>query len=732
MKNSIFSTLGHFPHCSHYRQDSIQFESLKRYVESPAVEDLSTQAFSFQQKVADCQTLYLAYGGRHHEAIEREMRALGHATFHRRALYARNDRGRHLAGWPERFGWMGGIENGELRIENEERLRPATPGPASANSQFSILTSQFEAWLRKVSPEFTWDWKYQQYIYEKLKRLTDGLCKRLMIFMPPRHGKSELVTQRYAAWRLKRDPKMRVVVASYNQKLANRFSRGIKRILHHDSALSREAAAERSPTCSEAESGVAVNIKNPETAERATSSVHHDASTCPECIAKADGGYLNGKAELFRSANFRRVNTESEWETPEGGGVRAVGVGAGITGFGADLVIIDDPVKGHAQAESATMRENVWEWFNSDIYTRLEPDGAIILIQTRWHSDDLAGRLLREMHDDEDAEQWEVISLPALAESGIESGELRIENEELLLSPTGTNNIAQGKAEGCNPGFCRTQHADPEGVEQQTPMIAPFQGAHPASPFPGVTLASLIHPRLLNLSPSATGCDPLARGPGEALCPERFDAEKLERIKKKLGTYAFSALYQQRPVPAEGGFFKRHWFKTIDHPPPNVRWKRGYDLGLSARADADFTATARVGFDHDGKMYIDRVVRKRMEYPEQKRTILRLIAKENDTEHLIEESANGTAVIQDLRRDRNLLGRRFRGVRVTKSKTARALAWNALAEEGRVSLIRGPWNSEFLAEACSFPLGTHDDQIDAVSLAVEGHGARRKALIFFD
>ena len=63
-------------------------------------------------------------------------------------------------------------------------------------------TRDFLSWLKRVSPEFMWDWKYQHYVYKKLKRVTDGLCKRLMIFMPPRHGKSELVTQRYAAWRL--------------------------------------------------------------------------------------------------------------------------------------------------------------------------------------------------------------------------------------------------------------------------------------------------------------------------------------------------------------------------------------------------------------------------------------------------------------------------------------------------------------------------------------------------
>ena len=89
-----------------------------------------------------------------------------------------------------------------------------------------------------------------------------------------------------------------------------------------------------------------------------------------------------------------------------------VGVGSGVTGFGAGLIIIDDPIKSRAEAESQTFRDNLHDWFNDDLYTRLEPGGAIILIQTRWHEDDLAGRLLREAQE-EGGEQWEVVNLPA-------------------------------------------------------------------------------------------------------------------------------------------------------------------------------------------------------------------------------------------------------------------------------------------------------------------------------
>ena len=243
-----------------------------------------------------------------------------------------------------------------------------------------------------------------------------------------------------------------------------------------------------------------------------------------------------------------------------------------------------------------------------------------------------------------------------------------------------------------------------------------------AEPFrsPGGKAARVSNSRLQTQDSGLTlKRDPLGRFPGEALCPERYDVERLTKIKRRLGTYSFSALYQQRPIPAEGGFFKRHWFKIIDHVPPGLKWKRGYDLGISASPGADYTATARVAFDGDGNMYIDRVLRRRMEYPEQRRAILALIADERDTEHFIEKSANGNAVIQDLRRERGITDRHFRGVEVRESKTARAFTWNALAEEGRVHLIRSAWNTEFIDEACSFPGGVNDDQIDAVSIAVK-------------
>lgn len=319
-----------------------------------------------------------------------------------------------------------------------------------------------------------------------------------------------------------------------------------------------------------------------------------------------------------------------EWETTDGGGVKAVGVGAGVTGFGAGLIVIDDPVKGRAEAESMVRRNHLWEWYTDDLYTRLEPNGQIILIQTRWHEDDLAGRLRREAEDGGD--QWDELTLPALAEEN----------------------------------------------------------------------------------------DPAERQPGEALWPERFGVEKLEAARRRQGSYSFAALYQQRPTPRSGGIFSREWFgRVINRPPPRLRWARGYDLAVSTRTTADYTASFRCAFDVNGTLYIADGFRSRIEYPEQRRFVLGRITAERNTIHGIESALHGKALVQDLRQERGVQGRQLRAVNADKDKVTRALAWAPLAEERRVVLIDGPWVREFIDEAAAFPHGEHDDQIDAVSLAVQ-------------
>ena len=205
----------------------------------------------------------------------------------------------------------------------------------------------FLEWLQKVSPTWVWTWAYLIFIQIQLQRITDREIDRLMLFIPPRHGKSEQCTVRYPIWRICRKPETRVIVGAYSADLAFKFSRKMRRI---------------------------------------------------------------AKAEKVRLAPDQQA--VNDWATEEGGGVRVAGVGGGVTGMGADLIIIDDPVKSRAEANSPAYRDKCYDWYTDDLLTRLEPGGAIILIMTRWHDDDLAGRILASA----EGPDWTVIKLPALAE----------------------------------------------------------------------------------------------------------------------------------------------------------------------------------------------------------------------------------------------------------------------------------------------------------------------------
>ena len=228
-------------------------------------------------------------------------------------------------------------------------------------------------------------------------------------------------------------------------------------------------------------------------------------------------------------------------------------------------------------------------------------------------------------------------------------------------------------------------------------------------------ISSALHPSSLILHPSQDW-----RLPGQALCPDRFDEEELEKLRRQLGTYSYSALYQQTPTPREGGHFKRKWFsRIVEAPPPGLEWARGYDLAVSTAETADYTASFRCAFDKDGTLYIDGGFRDRIEYPDQRRYLLERLAAEPDTVHGIETALHGQAFIQDIRRNKESRGRRLVGVKVGKDKMTRVLTWSPLAENGKLALVRGGWIQDFIDEAGSFPHGTHDDQIDAVSIAVE-------------
>lgn len=204
----------------------------------------------------------------------------------------------------------------------------------------------FGEWLTIARPEYRWDARHFRVMQSALDRVTSGEVKRLYFQIPIRHGKTEHNTVSYAASRLEDDPTCRILVGSYNDKRAQKFSRDIRRL-----AIAR---------------GVEMS---------------------------------------------KDRNAAGEWETSAGGGVQAVGAGAGVASVNADLILIDDPIGSRDDAESQAKRDQVWDWLTNDILARCEPQTAVVMTMSRWHQDDPAGRLR-----DQQSERWTIIDLPAEAE----------------------------------------------------------------------------------------------------------------------------------------------------------------------------------------------------------------------------------------------------------------------------------------------------------------------------
>lgn len=208
--------------------------------------------------------------------------------------------------------------------------------------------------VRRTFQNFKENW-HHRLLCERLQAFSDAVAAerspRLIVTMPPRHTKSTIVSQRLPVWHMGRHPAHDVVCASYAQTLANKHSRAAR--------------------------GLA-----------------EDARLLWPHVG------LDGERKAVE-----------EWQILGGGSYRAVGVGGGLTGMGAHMAIIDDPIKDWAEAQSALVRQGVKDWYDSVLQTRLAPGAGVLVTQTRWHSDDLAGWLIAESGED-----WEVFNLPAIAE----------------------------------------------------------------------------------------------------------------------------------------------------------------------------------------------------------------------------------------------------------------------------------------------------------------------------
>lgn len=326
------------------------------------------------------------------------------------------------------------------------------------------------------------------------------------------------------------------------------------------------------------------------------------------------------------------------WETAEGGGLWAAGVGGPIMGKGFHLGIIDDPLKNAEDAASEVIRNKQKEWYASTFYTRQEPNAAIVIIQTRWNEDDLSGWLLEEERQGEQPENWHIVCLPAIA------GE-------------------------------------------------PFE------------------------FPASCTVEPDEREIGEALCPERYDIDKLLKMQARIGEYHFGALYQQRPTARQGSFFHVDRLEIVDALPVGLRFARGWDKAATAN-DGDFTAGVKMGKASDGTYYIADVIRGQWDTAARDRIIRQTAEIDTRSVYQIGEQEPGSGGKESAQNFIRLLsGFGVAVVPSTAAKEVRADPFSSQVNAGNVKVLRGDWNKAFLDELRSFPHGRHDDQVDASSLA---------------
>ncbi len=439
----------------------------------------------------------------------------------------------------------------------------------------------FVEFTRRVAPRYVW-YPHCLAIANVLERVASGELRRVMVFMPPRHSKSETISRLFTAWYLHRFPDRTVGLCSYAAGLAFTLSRA------------------------------------------------------------ARDNFLAGGGEVRP-----RASAVGHWLTARGGAMWAAGAGGPITGKGFHLGILDDPVKNAEEAGSVTLRERLTDWYASTFTTREMPNhSAIVLVQTRWHEDDLAGWLLDRERSGLDSQRWHIVCMPAIAE------------------------------------------------------------AHPGQ------------------WPENCTVEPDGRVEGEALCPALFSAARLRAVERQVGPRFWSALYQQRPTAREGCFLRSGWFTINDAAPARMRSRlRYWDLASAAPGCGDFTAGALMAVDEGGIYWLQDMIRFQAGPAERNRIILSTASidagRYGRVRIVVEQPPGAGSEVCDAL-VRQLAGYPVSTDRVHRDKVTRAEPFAAQAEAGNVRLVKGDWNGRFLEEVASFPLGRHDDQVDAASGAFNG------------
>ena len=417
--------------------------------------------------------------------------------------------------------------------------------------------------------------KFHNYLCNEIQKFIEKVDSSafdiLLLSVPPQFGKSTSVTETLPAYYLGKNPDKKVIICGYNEDFAIRFGR-----------------------------------RNKEKIEEFNGAIF------PEC----------------KLAEAPRSNVE--FETTRKGRCISRGILSGLTGNTADLFIIDDPIKNRQEADSETTRATIWNEYLNSVRTRIKPGGKLIVIQTRWHEDDLYGMIAKN------EKNVTIINIP-----------------------------------------CECDSED----------------------------------------------DVLGRKIGDSLCPEigRGNAwlrEFKQAYVGKEGSRAWTALYQGKPVAMEGNLIRREWWKYYDEPPKELKLPYviiSVDAAFKDGDDNDFVAI-QVWGKKDRNYYLLDAIKKHLNFVDTLAAIRNLKSQYEDTIFiLIEDKANGTAII-------NVLSSEMEGVIPVKpegGKVTRANAVSPAIESGRVFLPRfASFVDEFVSECSAFPNGAHDDQVDAMTQAL--------------
>lgn len=468
--------------------------------------------------------------------------------------------------------------------------------------------TSFPAFVRFMQP----DWKlaaFQDELVETLDAIEKNTLEQdnLLVTMPPRMAKSTFATVFFPTFFMARDPARYCMTCSYNDKLATDFGRQVRNL------------------------------------------------TLDPRMAQLFPGH--GPSKDSRAVDH--------WRTDANGAYYAIGIGGTTSGRPANLLILDDPIKSRDDAESATQRNKTWNYYSSALSTRLQPDThgnrpKQIVVLTRWHPDDVAGRLQKS--EDWKEGRWKHINFQAISEKVVSKVAVnKLPADHPLYNPKPLREITEGQR----------FHVTTEEV---------------------------------------------------SLWPERFPLDDLKR-RQRLNPREFAALYQQQPYIQGGNLLKTEWWRYYPTDLKPERFQSlviTVDTAFKKNEQADYSVFVVAGIDHSGDIYIVDVIRSRFEFPElkQRAILLNNFWRGRGLRAIyVEDKASGQTLLQELKRQS---GMSIIPYKVVHDKVARVNAILPIVEGGRVFLPEeAPWLDAFMEEATAFPGGSNDDQVDAFTMAID-------------